>query len=91
MIEQRRQELLDKIKRFDFVFDEEEKIFIVEFPEFKTLILEGLATHLECWSEFSYSTLEDEDLLNINSEICDDFWLNLIRYRVNKKEEIEND
>lgn len=91
MIEQYRKELLSKIHNYDFNFNEEEIILIAEFPEFKPFILKGLAAHPECWNELSYSTLDDDDLENITPEICDSFWLNLMKYRLAKEGILEDD
>lgn len=91
MIEQRRQELLEKIQNKNLKFDKEDLCVLEIYPEYFKLVIEVLAQGVDYWNNEIFSMITDEYLLSVPQEICDAFWLNYAKYMVKSDEELDEE
>lgn len=81
MIEEKRKQLIEKIRNNNLSFNSEEEAMFVADPEIKKEVVRVLSLNESIWNQQIFSLI-DEILDDINPENKENFWLNCAKYMI---------
>ena len=88
MIEKKISELLARIDSKNLSLTQDDTIILELYPEINKKIFPLLSESLEYWNNIDIDKILDEaSIIYITPEISDNFWINYVKYQINKKNE----